>query len=166
MARHDHLRHRRHAYQVTAHDPEHPVFGRRFKRGPLQANVNALLQVNLIPDGDQLGLLPQFDAVNLAHIRKPRSQFIQVLPTQRVLGKKVDMVCDHHQIADTIIGVQSPRRVRHEQVIHPKLLHHPHRERDLLHRVAFIIMKTPLQCQHLLPSQFADYQVIGMTIHC
>ena len=49
--------------------------------------------------------------------------------------------------------------------MHPKKLHHPHREGDLLHGVAFVIMKTPLHRHYRAAGDLPENQLPGVIFH-
>ena len=143
MARHDHLRHGGHAGRIAADILEIAVFGLRLERRPRAAHIHAVLELDILLLGDGGRLGDQLLVVAVVHIRKAGTEFGDVGADQRI-GHQVDMVGDDHQVADAERGVDAARSVRYKEVFDAELPHDAHRERHLLHAVAFVIVETAL----------------------
>ena len=75
------------------------------------------------------------------------------------------MVGDQHHVARRKIRVDAARGVGHDQDFDLERLHHAHRQCDLRHAVAFVIMDAPLHNEDRLAFQFANDQLAAMPGH-
>ena len=89
----------RHAYGVTAYRAEVAVLGRRFKRGPLGADVDALLHCNVVAAGYVEGFGDEAGGIGIAHVGESGPEFVVVFPAQRWSGKVLIVVSDEHEVA-------------------------------------------------------------------
>ena len=98
------------------------------------------------------------------HVGKTRACG-EVLAAQRMLGEKVDMVCDNHQVANLEGRVHTTCSIRHEERLNAQLVHHSYGEGDILHRVAFVEMETTLHGEDVHPAEFAEDKGTGMSLY-
>ena len=106
VTRHDHLRNGRHAYRVTTQEMVHPILGRRLKGRTLHADVDTVLQGDALLLSDTVSESDQLMVVGLVHIGETRT-CREVLTTQGMLRKEIDMVGDDHHVADVELRVHA-----------------------------------------------------------
>ena len=82
-----------------------------------------------------------------------------------VLGKKIDMVGNDHQVAGKERGIDSSCGIGDEKVLHADFMQHAHRKRDLLHGIAFVVVETSLHGDDVLPAESADEEVAFVPLH-
>ena len=77
----------------------HLILGRRFIGRALGGKVHTLHRANALFLGNAARHVKQFVVVDFVHVGETRS-CREVWPMQRVLGHKVDVVGDEHDVAD------------------------------------------------------------------
>ena len=75
------------------------------------------------------------------HVGEPRAEPVVVDAHQRVVAHQVDLVVDDHDVAGAVHRVQAADGLRDDQQLRAEPLHHADRQRDLLERVAFVLME-------------------------
>src|SRR5450631_2474838 len=75
------------------------------------------------------------------------------------------MVIDQNQIAFFKIKVHPSGCIAKEQISDAQIFHHSYRERDLLHAIAFIIMKAALHGDHFCAANFACDELAFMELN-
>ena len=89
----------------------------------------------------------------------------EVLSAQRVLGEEVDVVGDNHEVANLEFGVHTSRGIAHEESLDTKFVHHANGERNLLHRVALVVVEASLHSHDVLAAQFTKDYFAGMALN-
>ena len=161
---HDDLRDGRHAYGVAAQRAVHPILCGRLEGWPLHTDVDTVLHLDAFLLGDLVSQCHESEVIGLVHIRESWSRG-EVLSAQRVLGEEVDVVGDDHQVANLELRVHASGGVADEQRLDAQFVHHPHGEGDLLHRVALVVVESPLHGHDVHASQFAEDQFAGMALN-
>ena len=152
----------RHAYGVTAYRAEVAVLGRRFKRGPLGADVDALLHCNVVAAGYVEGFGDEAGGIGIAHVGESGPEFVVVFPAQRMVGKGVDVVSDEHEVAHLEVRVHAAGCVGDKERFYAQLLHHPHGVGNLLHGVALVVVKAALHGNYLAVAEAALDQLAAV----
>ena len=67
-----------------------------------------------------------------------------------MLGHKVDVVGDEHEVANFEVGIHAARCIAHKEVLNAQFVHHANRKGYLLHVVTFVIVETTLQGHDVL----------------
>ena len=140
----DALRHCGHSDDIPSNAAEKTILCACLKIGSGNSNKNSLLNFDFQLKRNFFGQRDQLFCVRLGHIRKPGAKFFIVRADQRVVAEQVDVVGDEHDVTTGEKRVHSAGSVGDEQRVDSQKLHHADRKRDLLHRIAFIIMKAPL----------------------
>ena len=79
--------------------------------------------------------------VGRRHVGEPRAEPVVVDAHQRVVAHEVDVVVDDHHVAGAVVRVHAADGLRDDEQLRAEPLHHAHRQRDLLERVAFVLME-------------------------
>ena len=130
----------------------------------LYADIHAVLHGDAFFTGDVIGHLDQQGIIGLMHIRETRTCG-EVLTTKRMLWEEVDMVGDHHQVADIEFRVHTTCGIRYEEGLDAQFVHHTYGEGDLLHRVALIEVEASLHGKDVHTAQLAEDQFAAMSFN-
>ena len=114
--------------------------------------------------GDIEGQLDQQRIISAVHVGKARTRG-EVLTTKRMLWEEVDMIGDHHQVADIEPRVHATCCIRYEKGLDAQFVHDTHGEGYLLHRVALVVVEAPLHGQNIHATQFAEDQFSAMSLN-
>src|SRR5581483_5650570 len=87
---------------------------------------------------------------------------VVVRAAKRVVGHEVDVVVDDHEVARAERGVQASAGVREDDRVDPPRLEHAHREGDLPHVVALVVVQASLHDRHGLARERADDELSRM----
>lgn len=164
VARHDHLRNGRHAYRVTTQEMVHPILGRRLEGRTLHADVDTVLQGDALLLSDTVSESDQLMVVSLVHIGKART-CREVLTTQGMLRKEIDMVGDDHHVADVELRVHATGGVADEEHLDTQLIHHTLGEGNFLHRVALVEMEAAVHGDDVNATELSEDEFSGMSLH-
>ena len=162
MPCHNHLRNRRHPHCVASDEPEIFVFRRRLVRRARASDINALLEVYVQFRRDNLRFLDELKVVGPRHVRKSWTEIVEILPDERI-WKEVNVVADDHEVTDLEPVVHSSSRIGNEKILYSKHFHYADRESDKFHRVAFIVVETPLHGNDELSSEFSRNEISLVT---
>src|SRR5438093_285228 len=161
MPRDEHLGHRAHADGIRAPAPEHAQLRRRLEVRTGDGHVHALAQILVDLMREPAELL----GVGADHIRETRTERVVVRAAEWVAGHEVDVVADDHEVAGFVRRIQSPARVRKDDRLDPPRLEDAHRERDLLHVVALVVVQASLHDRDGLALEPADDELARVTQH-
>ena len=121
-------------------------------------HADALLLGNLVC------LLDESVVVSLVHIREARTGR-EVLAAQRVFREEVDVVGDNHQVADLELRVHAARSVAYEEGLYAQFVHHADRERNVLHRVALVVVEASLHRHDVLAAELAEDELARVALN-
>ena len=138
----DDLRHGGHADHVGADAAQEAVLGPRLQVRPRHRHEHALVADDLLFQGDAPRLSDQLAIIRTAHVRKADAEAVVVGADERVVAHEVDVVLDDHQVALGELRVHAAAGVADDQALAAQRLHHPHRQRDLLKRIALVKVET------------------------
>ena len=147
MASHNHLRRRAHADRISADRLPILILCGRLVGGTREAYVDTLLERQLLLLGDGLSERNQFTIVSSRHIGEADAKVLIVRTNERV-GQHIDMIPDDHQVTHVEVRVDATRSIGDNEDLDAEELHHPHWQRDHLHRVALIVVKASLHRHH------------------
>lgn len=162
---HNHLRHCTHADGIGSETMIHLVFGWCLESRTLYSDIYAMHNPYSLFLGNLVCLGNQTEVVGLVHIRETWTCG-EILSTQRMLGEEVDVVGDDHEVANLELGIHTARGIADEECLDAKLVHHSDGERNLLHRVALIVMEATLHSHDVLTTEFAEDKLSGMSLDC
>ena len=80
-----------------------------------------------------------------------------------MLWEEVDMIGNHHQVANLKAWVHTTGSVRDEESLDAQLVHDAHREGDLLHRVALVVVEAALHCHDIHTAKLTEDEFATMT---
>jgi len=161
---HDHLRHSAHTYGVATKETIHLIFGRGLEGRSLYTHIDAILQADLLLACNFTGQFDQFRVVGLMHIRETWTRG-EVLATQRMLRKEVDMVGDDHQVTNLKAWVHATCGIADEERLDSQFIHHTYREGHFFHRITLIEMEAAFHGQDIYATQFAEDQSAAMSLY-
>ncbi len=164
MVCHNHLGYGTHAHGVATQGVIHAVLGRCLEGRTLHTHIHTMLHGDVELVGNHVGLGDEVVVIGLVHIREARTRG-EVLTAQRVLREEVDMVGDDHQVADLELRVHAACRIRYIECRNAQLVHHAHREGDLLHGVALIEVEASLHGENLHAAQLAEDEFAAMPLN-
>jgi len=98
------------------------------------------------------------------HIRETGTSG-EVLATQRMLGEEIDMVGNHHQVANLETGVHATSSIRDKERLDAQFVHHTDRECYLFHRVSLVEMETPFHRHDIHAAKLAKNQFAAMAFY-
>jgi hypothetical protein len=75
------------------------------------------------------------------------------------------LVGDYHQITNFKLGVGAACSIADEQCFDTQLIHDTNGKSDLLHGVAFIVMKSAFHGQDVFVSQFSEDKITRMPFY-
>ena len=104
----------------------------------------------------------------MIHGREARAERLIVRPPERIAAHhrhQADLVADEHQVAGAVGRVDPAGRVGDDQRVDAQLVHHPHRQSDLLERRPLVGVDPPLHDEHVMARQPADHQLPGVAGH-
>jgi hypothetical protein len=102
------------------------------------------------------------------HVGETGPEFVEVGTAQRVQAghaDQVEVVGDEHDVSRTKGRVQAAGGVGDDQDLDAQHLHHAHREGNLGHRIALVVMSAPLHHRHTLPFQPAHDEPAHVPFH-
>src|SRR5690349_6911543 len=86
----------------------------------------------------------QLVIVSGGHVRESRTKSIVVTTAERILTHAVQMIADQHQPCGQHIGAKASCGIRENDILDPHPPKGAHRERNLIHVVAFVEMEPAL----------------------
>ena len=112
-----------------------------------------------------VSLCYKFMAVSFTHVWETRTSR-DIRTMQGVLRHVVDVVGDNHQVANLEVRIGATSSIADEKSLDTQFIHDPNGERDLLHRIALIIMEATLHGHHILAAKFSEDEFSGMALYC
>ena len=82
-----------------------------------------------------------------------------------MLREEVDMIGNHHQVANLEARVHATCSVANEERLDAQLVHHTYRERHLFHRIAFIVVETALHGHDVHAAKLTKDKFAAMTFY-
>ena len=164
MVGHNNLRHSTHAYGVATQDAIHLVLCRCLEGGALNAHIDAILQADLLFACNLTGQFDERLVIGLMHIGESRTRG-EVLSAQRVLWEEVDVVGNHHQVANLEARVHTTGSIADEKRLDAQLVHHTHGEGHFLHRVALVEVETALHGHDIHATQLTEDEFAAVALH-
>ena len=158
----NHLRNGGHPDSIGAENAAHAYFCRGFVAGTHQPDIDALPDRDPLFPGECKGDSPHLRIVRMAHIREPRSEFVDVRSNQGIESRHIDMIGYHHQVARPEFGVDTPSRICDDELTNSKTPEHSGRIYNLGGRISFVQVDSPLQCSNRDAFNRSDYQTPGM----
>ena len=165
MAGGDGLGHRGHTHRVGAQGAEHADFRRRLVAGTAVHGVHALPELDARLGGQGLELFPEISGIDVAHIREPGPQLVQIGPGQRVGSGEIDVIAQEHQSAGPKVQVHPAGGVGEHDGPSPQPGHEPHRQGGLLGRVALVAVDPAPQGGHPPAPAGAQEEGPGVSLH-
>ena len=141
VAGHDGFGHGGHAHGVGAEDVEGVVFGGGFVARTGNADIDAVLQFDIVLFGHLLCQFHHAVRVGLAHVGEAGTELVVVGTKQGVVGHEVDMVGDDHDVGDVEGGVEAAGGVGEDEFFDAELAEHLDGEGEGLHRVALVVVE-------------------------
>ena len=161
MVGNDDFRNSRHANRIATKQAVHLIFSRCFERWPLYADIDAVLQADVFLFGNFKGQLDVLAVVGLVHVREARSGR-EVLSAERVLREEIDVVGNHHQVADFELRIHAPCGVADEERLDAQFVHDSYGECDFLHGVSFIEMEASFHSHDVNTAKFSENELAGV----
>jgi len=90
----------------------------------------------------------QFSVINLTHIRKSCSKFINILTHQRIGCKTRNMIFDQHKITCAKIRIYTTRCICQKKNFRSHHVHQSDRKYYIRNRIAFIIMNSSFHADY------------------
>ena len=78
--------------------------------------------------------------------------------------EEVDVVGNHHQVANLEGWVHATCSIRDEECLDAQFVHDAHRERHFLHRVAFVVVESPLHGHDVNPAKLSEDEFAGVSL--
>ena len=141
VAGHDSFRHGGHTHGVGAEDMEGVVFGGGLVAGAGDADIDAVLEFDILFGSDFLSQFHDAARVGLAHVGEAGTELVVVGTEQGVVGHEVDMVGDDHDVGDVEGGVEAAGGVGEDNLFDAELAEHLDGEGEGLHGVALIVVE-------------------------
>ena len=141
VAGHDGFGHGGHAHGVGAENVEGVVFGGCLVAGTGNADIDAVLQFDIVLFGHLLGQFHHAVRVGLAHVGEAGTELVVVGAEEGVVGHEVDMVGDDHDVGDVEGGVEAAGGVGEDQFFDAELAEHLDGEGEGLHGVSLIVVE-------------------------
>ena len=155
MMGHDDLRNGTHTYGVATKDAVHLILRWGLEGRTLNAHIDTALQADFLLAGYLASQFDKSGIIGLMHVREAGTGG-EVLSAQRMLGEEIDMVGNHHQVANLEAWVHASGSVRDEEGLDTQLVHHANGEGDLLHRVALVVVETALHSHDIHTAKFSE----------
>ena len=155
----DGLRHGGHAYRVGTQGTGGPYLRRGFVLGAGEVHIYTLPQLHVKAFGGPAGRLPQGGRVDMAHVREPGAEFIDVGSAQGADAEELDVVGDEHNVAHVEFPVHRAGSVGDNQGLRPQQPHHPDRVADISKAPALIGVEPSLHHRHVLAGQAAKHEL-------
>ena len=122
------------------------------------------MDLDAVAQGDVVGTCQQGAVVGFAHVGEAGTGG-EILAAQGMLGEKVDVVADEHDVADVEIGVHASGGVADEEGLDAEFVHHPYGEGDGLHVVPFVIVEASLHGKDGSSAEMSEEETSGMSLH-
>src|SRR6056297_907891 len=159
------LRNSTHSNNVCANEAQEPVLRFSFEHRSAQCNINALVHLQIALQRCSFCNIHQPFTIWFTHIRKSWTELLVIGPHKRVIAYHIDVVPDEHNITGTVIRIHAAARITHKKRIGTVGFEHPQRKHNLLHVVAFIVVKTPLHGYNLFATERTEKQFTCMTFY-
>ena len=82
-----------------------------------------------------------------------------------MLWEEIDMVCNHHEVANLEGGVHTTGSIRDKERLDAQLVHHTNREGHLLHVIALIVVETALHGHDVYTTELAEDEFATVTFY-
>ena len=82
-----------------------------------------------------------------------------------MLGEEVDMVGNHHQVANLESRIHATGSDRDEERLDAQFVHHANGEGHLLHVVALVVVETALHSHDVHTAKLAEDQCSGVSLN-
>ena len=89
----------------------------------------------------------------------------EVLATQRVLGEEIDVVGNHHEVANLEGGVHATGSIRDKERLDAQLVHHADGERHLFHIVALVVVEPALHSHNVYTTELTKDEGTGVSFY-
>ena len=105
-----------------------------------------------------LEFFAQSGVIDFGLINEPRSPSIFIGAAQWICAHEIDVIRDDHQMAAREAGIDSARCVRQNESVAAESADHACAERDLFHRIAFVVVDTAFEDdnRHIVYSSIHD----------
>ena len=160
----DDLRNGRHTNGVATQRAIHLIFCWCLECRTCGAYIYTVDQTNLLLLGNLCGQVDEFVVVSFVHVWEAGTCG-EVLTTQRMLGEEIDMVSNHHEVANLEGGVHTTGSIRDKERLDAQLVHHTNREGHLLHVIALIVVETALHGHDVYTTELAEDEGTGMSFY-
>ena len=151
--RHDHLGHGRHADHVGPDHAQETILGARLQVRSQHGHEHALVRGEVFAPGDlraPVRSTPRSYGRDMSGKRGPRRS--SLMPTSGLLPIRLMWSSMSMMSPLAYMRVHAAAGVGDDQQLGPQRLHHAHRQRDLLHAVAFVGVKAALHRHHAAPT--------------
>ena len=138
----------RHADCICAEPAQQFHLCRCFIGRSRQLRIHALLQSDLLLCRCFFQNFLQLPVVYLRHVRKPYSQFVKILPDQRIGCKQRNVIRQQHQIPCRKRRIDPAGGICQKQKLRSHPLHQPDRQHHIRNRIALIKMDSSLHAHH------------------
>ena len=154
LPRDNRLRHRAHPDRVRTEGGERADLRRCLITRPAHCKIDTSAQFLFGNFSSLEQECPQILVVSFCQINEAQ-QTRNRRAAQWICAHEIDVVGQHHEIAGEEFFIDAARRICQQQIRDAKYRQCPHRERNAIHRVAFVIMGATAQDQHRRPAQMA-----------
>ena len=104
--------------------------------------------------------------IRFAHVGEAWAQGSIIRANKRIVSHEVNMVFNKHHISYREIGIQPATGIGQDEDAYAKFLEYPYGKGNLLHAVAFIKVKSPLQGNNFFTTELAEDELSLMPLHC
>ncbi len=163
-----HLGRRRHPNGVRAYQPQEADLGRGLEGGTGDEGVDTFAEGESQSPGNAMRQLSQLGIISLGHIGEARAQSRIVGAVQGIVTGhtwQAEVISDEHEITRLEAGVEAAGCVCDDEDSGAQGTQDPHRERDLLHRVALVEMDSPVHHSDGSSRQAGNNQLARMPLH-
>ena len=165
VAGHDGFGHGGHAHGVGAEDVEGVVFGGGLVAGTGDADIDAVLEFDILFGSDFLCQFHDAVRVGLAHVGEAGAELVVVGTEQGVVGHEVDMVGDDHDVGDVEGGVEAAGGIGEDDLFDTELAEHLDGEGEGLHGVAFVVVEAAAHDEHGGAVEGAEDEGAAVALH-
>ena len=82
-----------------------------------------------------------------------------------MLGEEIDVVCNHHQVANLEARVHTTSSIGYEEGLDAQLVHYAHGEGDLLHGIALVVVESALHGHDIHTAKFTKDKFATVTFY-
>ena len=107
----------------------------------------------------------QFRCIHLTHIRKSRSEFVNIFSDQWIRDRSCDVICDEHKISRFEVVIHTACCVGQNDLFCPQKSHKACWKHYIRHRISLIIVHTSLHDHHRNALHMGKHKSSLMSFH-